>query len=89
MSAGLTRHFPTTELAQIGDETKADGPFHPGEFIRYRTSTRVVLTSLARLRACFPGNAKLNIFSPFVLFKYQLHPLSVDEFGALGMQPNS
>lgn len=31
MSAGLTRHFPTTELSQIGDET-ADGIFHPAEF---------------------------------------------------------
>jgi AMP nucleosidase len=30
MSAGLTRHFPTTELSQIGDET-ADGIFHPAE----------------------------------------------------------
>lgn len=30
MSAGLTRHFPTTELSQIGDET-ADGLFHPTE----------------------------------------------------------
>lgn len=31
MSAGLTRHFPTTELSQIGDET-ADGIYHPAEF---------------------------------------------------------
>lgn len=31
MSAGLTRYFPTTELAQIGDET-ADGIYHPTEF---------------------------------------------------------
>ena len=31
MSAGLTRHFPTTELAQIGDET-ADGIYHPVEY---------------------------------------------------------
>lgn len=35
MSAGLTRYFPTTELAQIGDET-ADGIYHPTEFSRYR-----------------------------------------------------
>ncbi|MGK4724841.1 AMP nucleosidase, partial [Salmonella enterica] len=30
MSAGLTRHFTTTELAQLGDET-ADGRGHPGD----------------------------------------------------------
>ncbi len=50
MSAGLTRHFPTTELAQIGDET-ADGLFHPGEFYPLsHFDARVVLTSRWRLR---------------------------------------
>lgn len=39
MSAGLTRYFPTTELAQIGDET-ADGIYHPTEFSPYRILMR-------------------------------------------------
>ncbi|KOC87242.1 AMP nucleosidase [Winslowiella iniecta] len=30
MSAGIARHFPTTELSQIGDEN-ADGTFHPSD----------------------------------------------------------
>lgn len=49
MSAGLTRHFPTTELAQIGDET-ADGLFHPTELYPLsHFDARRVDFSLARL----------------------------------------
>ena len=58
MSAGLTRHFPTTELSQIGDET-ADGLFHPTRF--------PILTpaaSISHSRACgiIPGH-RSTIFS--------------------------
>ncbi|MFK9194136.1 AMP nucleosidase, partial [Escherichia coli] len=50
MSAGLTRHFPTTELSQIGDET-ADGIYHPAEFSPLsHFDARRVDFSLARLR---------------------------------------
>lgn len=62
MSAGLTRHFPTTELAQIGDET-ADGLFHPGEFYPLsHFDARRVDFSLAGY-GTIPVR-RLNIFSP-------------------------
>lgn len=64
MSAGLTRHFPTTELAQIGDET-ADGLFHPGEFYPLsHFDARRVDFSLARLRH-YTGTP-VEHFQPFV-----------------------
>jgi AMP nucleosidase len=55
MSAGLTRHFPTTELSQIGDET-ADGIYHRRNIRRCRilmpdvwiSRWRVYVTTLVR-----------------------------------------
>lgn len=76
MSAGLTRHFPTTELAQIGDET-ADGLFHPGEFYPLsHFNARRVDFSLARLRH-YTGTP-VEHFQPFVLFTN--YTRYVDEF---------
>jgi len=76
MSAGLTRHFPTTELAQIGDET-ADGLFHPGEFYPLsHFDARRVDFSLARLRH-YTGTLAEH-FQPFVLFTN--YTRYVDEF---------
>ena len=80
MSAGLTRHFPTTELAQIGDET-ADGLFHPTEFwpLSHFDARRVDF-SLARLRH-YTGTP-VEHFQPFVLFTN--YTRYVDEFIAWG-----
>ncbi|BDH45276.1 AMP nucleosidase [Salmonella enterica subsp. enterica serovar Choleraesuis] len=76
MSAGLARHFPTTELAQIGDET-ADGLFHPTEaYPLSHFDARRVDFSLARLRH-YTGTP-VEHFQPFVLFtNYNRY---VDEF---------
>ncbi|HID4134741.1 TPA: AMP nucleosidase, partial [Pluralibacter gergoviae] len=80
MSAGLTRHFPTTELAQIGDET-ADGLFHPTEFYPLsHFDARRVDFSLARLRH-YTGTA-VEHFQPFVLFTN--YTRYVDEFISWG-----
>lgn len=76
MSAGLARHFPNTELAQIGDET-ADGLFHPTEtYPLSHFDARRVDFSLARLRH-YTGTP-VEHFQPFVLFtNYNRY---VDEF---------
>lgn len=80
MSAGLTRHFPTTELAQIGDET-ADGLFHPTEFYPLsHFDARRVDFSLARLRH-YTGTP-VEHFQPFVLFTN--YTRYVDEFVCWG-----
>ena len=80
MSAGLTRHFPTTELAQIGDET-ADGLFHPTEFYPLsHFDARRVDFSLARLRH-YTGTP-VDHFQPFVLFTN--YTRYVDEFISWG-----
>lgn len=80
MSVGLTRHFPTTELAQIGDET-ADGLFHPTEFhpLSHFDARRVDF-SLARLRH-YTGTS-VEYFQPFVLFTN--YTRYVDEFVSWG-----
>ncbi|EHD22246.1 MULTISPECIES: AMP nucleosidase [Brenneria] len=76
MSAGIARHFPTTELSQIGDET-ADGLFHAtttsplSHFDALRTDF-----SLARLRH-YTGTA-VEHFQSFVLFTN--YTRYVDEF---------
>jgi len=76
MSAGLAQHFPTTELAQIGDET-ADGLFHSSQtfplshFDALRTDF-----SLARLRH-YTGTS-VEHFQPFILFTN--YTRYVDEF---------
>ncbi|MDE1186054.1 MAG: AMP nucleosidase [Pantoea sp.] len=76
MSASIARHFPTTELSQIGDET-ADGLFHAdaqlplSHFDALRTDF-----SLARLRH-YTGTA-VEHFQPFVLFTN--YTRYVDEF---------
>ncbi|WP_067707223.1 MULTISPECIES: AMP nucleosidase [unclassified Erwinia] len=76
MSAGLARHFPNTELAQIGDEN-ADGLYQPGEqfplshFDALRTDF-----SLARLRH-YTGTP-VEHFQPWVLFTN--YTRYVDEF---------
>ncbi|AHG18592.1 AMP nucleosidase [Chania multitudinisentens RB-25] len=76
MSAGITKHFPTTELAQIGDET-ADGlfplanHFPLSHFDALRTDF-----SLARLRH-YTGTP-VEHFQPFVLFTN--YTRYVDEF---------
>jgi AMP nucleosidase len=76
MSAGLTRHFPTTDLAQIGDET-ADGLFHPTELYPLsHFDARRVDFSLARLRH-YTGTP-VEHFQPFVLFTN--YTRYVDEF---------
>ncbi|RLM22294.1 AMP nucleosidase [Brenneria alni] len=76
MSAGIAKHFPTTELSQIGDET-ADGLFHAtttsplSHFDALRTDF-----SLARLRH-YTGTP-VEHFQPFVLFTN--YTRYVDEF---------
>ncbi|WP_034915782.1 MULTISPECIES: AMP nucleosidase [Erwinia] len=76
MSAGLASHFPTTELAQIGDEN-ADGLYQPGEafplshFDALRTDF-----SLARLRH-YTGTP-VEHFQSYVLFTN--YTRYVDEF---------
>lgn len=76
MSASIARHFPTTELSQIGDET-ADGLFHANaifplsHFDALRTDF-----SLARLRH-YTGTG-VEHFQPFVLFTN--YTRYVDEF---------
>ena len=76
MSAGLTRFFPTTELAQIGDET-ADGLFHPTELYPLsHFDARRVDFPLARLRH-YTGT-QVEHFQPFVLFTN--YTRYVDEF---------
>jgi AMP nucleosidase len=76
MSAGLTRHFPTTELSQIGDET-ADGIYHPAEYSPLsHFDARRVDFSLARLRH-YTGTP-VEHFQPFVLFTN--YTRYVDEF---------
>ena len=75
MSAGLTRHFPTTELAQIGDET-ADGIFHPTELYPLsHFDARRVDFSLARLRH-YTGTP-VEHFQPVLFTNYTRY---VDEF---------
>jgi AMP nucleosidase len=82
MSAGLPRHFPTTELAQIGDET-ADGLFHPTEYYPLsHFDARRVDFSLARLRH-YTGTL-VEHFQPFVLFTN--YTRYVDEFVRWGCQ---
>jgi AMP nucleosidase len=80
MSAGLTRHFPTTELSQIGDET-ADGLFHPTEHhpLSHFDARRVDF-SLARLRH-YTGTP-VDHFQPYVLFTN--YTRYVDEFVSWG-----
>lgn len=76
MSADLTRYFPTTELAQIGDET-ADGLFQPAGFSPLsHFDARRVDFSLARLRH-YTGTP-VEHFQPFVLFTN--YTRYVDEF---------
>jgi AMP nucleosidase len=76
MSAGIAKHFPTTELSQIGDET-ADGLFHAGHtfplshFDALRTDF-----SLARLRH-YTGTP-VEHFQSFILFTN--YTRYVDEF---------
>lgn len=76
MSASIAQHFPTTELAQIGDET-ADGLFHATQtfalshFDALRTDF-----SLARLRH-YTGTP-VEHFQPFILFTN--YARYVDEF---------
>lgn len=76
MSAGIARHFPTTELSQIGDEN-ADGLLPAGEtfplshFDALRTDF-----SLARLRH-YTGTP-VEDFQPYVLFTN--YTRYVDEF---------
>ena len=82
MSAGLPRHFPTTELSQIGDET-ADGLFHPTEYYPLsHFDARRVDFSLARLRH-YTGTP-VEHFQPFVLFTN--YTRYVDEFVRWGCQ---
>ncbi|ERK17836.1 MAG: AMP nucleosidase [Pantoea sp.] len=76
MSASIARHFPTTELSQIGDETadglfNADAQFPLSHFDALRTDF-----SLARLRH-YTGTA-VEHFQPFVLFTN--YTRYVDEF---------
>ncbi|KFK94322.1 MULTISPECIES: AMP nucleosidase [unclassified Serratia (in: enterobacteria)] len=76
MSAGITKHFPTTELAQIGDET-ADGlfPFINHFPLSHFDALRTDF-SLARLRH-YTGTP-VDHFQPFVLFTN--YTRYVDEF---------
>ncbi|MGU0015792.1 hypothetical protein ACVXG9_07585 [Escherichia coli] len=83
MSAGLTRYFPTTELAQIGDET-ADGIYHPTEFSPLsHFDARRVDFSLARLRH-YTGTP-VEHFQPFVCLP-TTHVMWMNSF--VGMQPD-
>ncbi|MFI8415869.1 AMP nucleosidase [Serratia sp. NPDC078593] len=76
MSAGLAHHFPTTELAQIGDET-ADGLFNATDnFPLSHFDALRVDFSLARLRH-YTGTP-IEHFQPFVLFTN--YTRYVDEF---------
>ncbi|PWC09745.1 AMP nucleosidase [Brenneria roseae subsp. americana] len=76
MSAGIAKHFPTTELSKIGDET-ADGLFHStttsplSHFDALRTDF-----SLARLRH-YTGTPVEHV-QPFILFTN--YTRYVDEF---------
>ncbi|WP_261640327.1 AMP nucleosidase [Erwinia mallotivora] len=82
MSAGLAQHFPTTELAQIGDEN-ADGIYQPGaqfplsHFDALRTDF-----SLARLRH-YTGTP-VEHFQSWVLFTN--YTRYVDEFVRWGCE---
>ncbi|WP_147198762.1 AMP nucleosidase [Pantoea sp. CCBC3-3-1] len=82
MSAGLAQHFPTTELAQIGDEN-ADGLYQPTEayplshFDALRTDF-----SLARLRH-YTGTP-VEHFQSYVLFTN--YTRYVDEFVRWGCE---
>ena len=71
MSAGLTRHFPTTELSQIGDET-ADGIYHPAEFSPCR-----ILTPAVWISPGAPASLHRDASRAFSAVRavYQLHPL--------------
>jgi len=82
MSAGLTHHFPSTDLAQIGDET-ADGLFHSTEeWPLSHFDARRVDFSLARLRH-YTGTP-VEHFQSFVLFtNYSRY---VDEFVRWGCE---
>ncbi|WP_337261677.1 MULTISPECIES: AMP nucleosidase [unclassified Serratia (in: enterobacteria)] len=76
MSTGLTKHFPTTELAQIGDET-ADGLFpFTNQFPLSHFDALRTDFSLARLRH-YTGTP-VEYFQPFVLFTN--YTRYVDEF---------
>lgn len=76
MSAGITQHFPSTELAQIGDET-ADGLFSGGTiFPLSHFDARRTDFSLARLKH-YTGTS-VEHFQPFVLFTN--YTRYVDEF---------
>lgn len=76
MSAGITQHFPSTELAQIGDET-ADGLFSGGSiFPLSHFDARRTDFSLARLKH-YTGTS-VEHFQPFVLFTN--YTRYVDEF---------
>lgn len=76
MSAGLARHFPTTELSQIGDET-ADGLLEPVDASPLsHFDARRADFSLARLRH-YTGTP-VEHFQPFVLFTN--YTRYVDEF---------
>lgn len=82
MSTGLTRHFPTTELSQIGDET-ADGLSSPtASWPLSHFEARRVDFSLARLRH-YTGTPAEH-FQPFVLFTN--YTRYVDEFVRWGCQ---
>ncbi|WJY16519.1 AMP nucleosidase [Pectobacteriaceae bacterium CE90] len=93
MSAGIAQHFPTTELAQIGDET-ADGIFQTTT----QTITRFPLSHFDALRADFSlarlrhyTGTPAEHFQPFVLFTN--YTRYVDEFVRWGCEqiadPNS
>ena len=77
MSAGIAQHFPTTELAQIGDET-ADGLYHTTDnhFPLSHFDALRADFSLARLRH-YTGTP-VEHFQPFVLFTN--YTRYVDEF---------
>lgn len=82
MSAGLAAHFPTTELARIGDEN-ADGLYQPGE--RFPLSHFDALRtdfSLARLRH-YTGTP-VEHFQAYVLFTN--YTRYVDEFVRWGCE---
>jgi len=76
MSAGLAKHFPTTELSQIGDET-ADGLSYPGDIfpLSHFNALRADF-SLARLRH-YTGTL-IEHFQTYVLFTN--YTRYVDEF---------
>ncbi len=86
MSAGIARHFPTTELAQIGDET-ADGLFHATDELFPLSHFDALRAdfSLARLRH-YTGTP-VEHFQPFVLFTN--YTRYVDEFVRWAIEPRS